>query len=319
VTLRVARAAKVIGMPVTQSDCEKVMDALGFESTSRPGEIDVVPPSWRFDIRLEEDLIEEVIRLVGYDALPAGPALGTLQAKVASESRRGASALRHAMADLGWQETINFSFVDERWERDFAGNPAPIRVVNPIASSLSAMRSSLVGSLVEVLRVNLARKLPRLRVFELGKVFVRDDRQRGRPARRRRRAPAASARRPRLRPGRAAAMGRGERSVDFFDVKGDVEALLAPAVARFVAAPHPALHPGRSAAIELDGKRIGVIGELHPRWRQAYEIPATPSSSSSTPRRCSVAPCRPSRRCRSSSRRGATSRSWSAATSAMRR
>jgi phenylalanyl-tRNA synthetase beta chain len=249
------------------------MARLGFESTSRPGEIDVVPPSWRFDIRLEEDLIEEVIRLVGYDALPAGPALGTLQAKVASESRRGASALRHAMADLGWQETINFSFVDERWERDFAGNPAPIRVVNPIASSLSVMRSSLVGSLVEVLRVNLARKQPRLARLR-ARQGVRSRRgQRGRPARRRRRAPAASARRPRLRPGRAAAMGRGERSVDFFDVKGDVEALLAPAVARFVAAPHPALHPGRSAAIELDGERIGVIGELHPRWRQAYEIP----------------------------------------------
>ena len=109
--------------------------------------------------------------------------------------------------------------------------------------------------------------------------------------------------------------GVAERSVDFFDVKGDVEALLAPAVARFVAAPHPALHPGRSAAIELDGERIGVIGELHPRWRQAYEIPATRSSSSSTPRPCSAARCRPSRRCRSSSRRGATSPSSSAATS----
>src|SRR5436190_15553940 len=175
VTLRVARAAKVIGIPVTQAECEAVMDRLGFEWTSRAGEIDVVPPSWRFDIRLEEDLIEEVIRLIGYDALPSGPARGSLQAKVGSESRRGASALRHAMADLGWQETINFSFVDERWERDFAGNPAPIRVVNPIASSASAMRSSLVGSLVEVLRVNLARKLPRLRVFELGKVSIRDE------------------------------------------------------------------------------------------------------------------------------------------------
>ena len=96
VTLRIARAAKVIGMPVTQGDCEGVMARLGFPFTSRPGEIDVVPPSWRFDIRLEEDLIEEVIRLIGYESLPAGPARGTLQAKVASESRRGSSALRHA-------------------------------------------------------------------------------------------------------------------------------------------------------------------------------------------------------------------------------
>jgi phenylalanyl-tRNA synthetase beta chain len=177
------------------------------------------------------------------------------------------------MAGLGWQETINFSFVDERWERDFAGNPAPIRVVNPIASSASAMRSSLVGSLVEVLRVNLARKLPRLRVFELGKVFIRDEAGVAGPL------GVAGVRQPLRLAGLAfgpvapAQWGVVERSVDYFDVKGDVEALLAPAVARFVAAPHPALHPGRSAAIELDGKRIGVIGELHPRWRQAYEIP----------------------------------------------
>jgi len=273
ITLRVARAAKVTGMPVTQADCEGVMARLGFESTSRAGEIDVVPPSWRFDLRLEEDLIEEVIRLLGYDALPAGPAHGTLQAKVASESRRGASALRHAMADLGWQETISFSFVDERWEREFAGNPAPIRVVNPIASSLSVMRSSLVGSLVEVLRVNLARKQSRLRVFELGKVFVRDEASAAGPL------GVAGVRQPLRLAGLAFGAvappqwGVTERNVDFFDIKGDIEALLAPAVARFVAAPHPALHPGRSAAIELDGERIGVVGELHPRWRQAYEIP----------------------------------------------
>jgi phenylalanyl-tRNA synthetase beta chain len=272
VTLRVARAAKVIGMPVSQADCEGVMTRLGFAWTSRPGEIDVAPPSWRFDLRLEEDLIEEVIRLIGYDALPAGPALGMLQAKVASESRRGASALRHTLADLGWQETISFSFVDERWERDFAGNDTPIRVVNPIASSLSAMRSSLLGSLVEVLRVNLARKQSRVRVFELGKVFVPDSASGAGPL------GVAGVRQP-LRLGGLAfgpvappQWGVGERSVDFFDVKADVEALLAPAVARFFAAPHPALHPGRSAAIELDGERIGVIGELHPRWRQAYEI-----------------------------------------------
>jgi phenylalanyl-tRNA synthetase beta chain len=274
VTLRVARAAKVIGMPVTQADCEGVMARLGFEATSRPGEIDVVPPSWRFDLRLEEDLIEEVIRLIGYDALPAGPARGTMQAKVASESRRGASALRHAMADLGWQETISFSFVDERWERDLAGNAAPIRVVNPIAAAHSVMRSSLLGSLVEVLRVNLARKVSRVRVFELGKVFVRDAASVAGPL------GVAGVRQPLMLGGLAYGpaappqWGVAERSVDFFDVKGELEALLAPAVARFIAAPHPALHPGRSAAIEIDGARIGFAGELHPRWRQSYEIPA---------------------------------------------
>jgi phenylalanyl-tRNA synthetase beta chain len=177
------------------------------------------------------------------------------------------------MAGLGWQETISFSFVDERWERDLAGNATPIRVVNPIAAAHSAMRSSLLGSLVEVLRVNLARKVPRVRVFELGKVFVRDEASAAGPL------GVAGLRQPLMLGGLAYGpaappqWGVAERGVDFFDVKGDLEALLAPAVARFVAAPHPALHPGRSAAIELAGVRIGVVGELHPRWRQSYEIP----------------------------------------------
>jgi phenylalanyl-tRNA synthetase beta chain len=276
VTMRVARAAKVIGMPVTQADCEGVMSRLGFAWTSRPGAVEVVPPSWRFDLRLEEDLIEEVIRLLGYESLPAGPARGSLHATVASEGRRLPSDLRHALADLGWQETISFGFVDERWERDLAGNAAPIRVLNPIASAHSVMRSTLLGSLVEVLRVNLARKQSGVRVFELGKVFVRDDRVAAGPL------AVAGVRQPLMLGGLAHGpaappqWGVADRNVDFFDVKGDLESLLAPAVARFVPAPHPALHPGRSAAIELDGAPVGVIGELHPRWRQAYDIAGSP-------------------------------------------
>jgi phenylalanyl-tRNA synthetase beta chain len=273
VTLRVARAAKVIGMPVTQADCERVFERLGFPMTSRAGEIDVVPPNWRFDLRIEEDLIEEVIRLLGYDRLPAGPARGTLRATVTSERRRSTSALRHAVARLGWQETISFGFVDERWERDFAGNDTPVRVVNPITPAHSAMRSTLLGSLVEVLRVNLARKAPRVRVFELGKVYVRDAQAAAGPL------GVAGVRQPLKLAGLAhgaalpAQWASREREVDFFDVKGDLEALFAPVAPRFVAAPHPALHPGRSAAVEVGGERVGVVGELHPRWRQAYELP----------------------------------------------
>jgi phenylalanyl-tRNA synthetase beta chain len=276
VTMRVERAAKVIGMPVTQADCEGVMTRLGLAVTRLPGAIEVVPPSWRFDLRIEEDLIEEVIRLLGYDRLPAGPAAGTLRPRVGSELRRPPSALRHALAGRGWQETISFSFVDERWERDFAGNETPVRVVNPIAAMYSVMRSSLIGSLVEVLRVNAARKSTRLRVFELGKVYLRD-------------ASAAQGdlavggiRQPvRLGglawgPAEPVQWGVPERSIDFFDVKGDLESLFLPATARFTPAPHPALHPGRSAAIELDGVRIGFLGELHPRWRQAYDLTGAP-------------------------------------------
>ena len=273
VSLRVARAAKVTGMDLTQAQCEAVMDKLGLAWTSRPGVIDVMPPSWRFDLQIEEDLIEEVIRIVGYDQLPAVAPRGSLTAHVASESQRTNSALRHAMAGLGWQETISFSFVDERWERELAGNAEPVRVVNPIAAAYSVMRSSLIGSLVEVLRVNLARKTARVKVFELGKVYLRQhDSADGAYA-------VAGLEQP-LRlaglafgPAATLQWGTAERPADFYDVKGDIEALFPGAVLRFVPAQHPALHPGRSAAVEHAGERIGFVGELHPRWRQAYALP----------------------------------------------
>lgn len=276
VTLRVDRAAKVIGLPVTQAQCEDVFKRLGLPATSEPGRITVTPPSWRFDLRIEEDLIEEVIRVVGYDTLPDTPPLAPVTARVRSETRRGLNDLRHALARLDYQETVNFSFVEERWEHELAGNPDPIRVLNPIASPLAVMRSSLVGSLVGVLRHNLARKATRVRVFEIGRVY--------------RRAPDSPDTERSVaglvQPQRIAALAFGpadelqwglrERGVDFFDLKGDLEALLAPRRATFVPAEHPALHPGRSARIEVGGRDVGVIGELHPRWRQAYELPSAP-------------------------------------------
>jgi phenylalanyl-tRNA synthetase beta chain len=180
------------------------------------------------------------------------------------------------MAARGYFETINFSFVEERWEHELAGNPQPIRVLNPIASPLSVMRSSLIGGLLQVLRYNLARKSLRGRVFEIGRVFRRDASS-----------PAGALSVAGVdQPPRLGALawgavdeaqwGSAERLVDFFDVKGDVEALLLPERAMFVAAEHPALHPGRSARIEIDGVVIGHIGELHPRWRQSYGLPSAP-------------------------------------------
>jgi len=276
VTLRVARAAKVIGMPLTQAQCVGVMERLGLPFTQAEGTLTVTPPSWRFDLQIEEDLIEEVIRVLGYPTLPSTAPLAPLAARVRSETRRGPHALRHLLAGLDYQETINFSFVEERWERELAGNTQPIRVLNPIASPLSVMRSSLLGGLVNVLRFNLARKAQRVRVFEFGRVFRRDAA-----------APAGEVSVAGIdQPLRVAGLAYGpadgiqwgakERGVDFFDVKGDLELLLAPLPLRFVAAEHPALHPGRSARVELDGRAIGFVGELHPKWRQGYELPHAP-------------------------------------------
>jgi phenylalanyl-tRNA synthetase beta chain len=276
VTLRVARAAKVIGMPLTQAQCADALQRLGLPLTQRDGAITVLPPPYRFDLQIEEDLIEEVARMVGYNQLPHTPPIAPITARLRAEAQRSPYAVRRSLAALGYQETINFSFVDARWEHELAGNPNPIQLLNPIASQMGVMRSSLLGSLLQVQKFNQARKVARVRVFELGRVFLRD----------------ASVENTDTtvqgfdQPMRIAGLacgsadtlqwGRKDQDLDFFDVKGDVEALLAPRKAVFSPGLHPAMHPGRCASVSVDGKQVGHVGELHPQWRQSYELSAAP-------------------------------------------
>jgi len=276
VRLRVARAAQVIGMPISQAQCAEVFTRLGLPFVQGEGELTVTPPSWRFDLTIEEDLIEEVARIIGYQNLPDVAPIAPVLPRPQPEARRSAHAVRHALAGLGYQETINFSFVEARWEAELHGNADPVKVLNPIAAPLAVMRSSLIGSLVQVLRHNLARKATRVRVFETGRVALRDAAAEAGPV------SVAGVRQPMrvaglaFGPADSTQWALKERTVDFFDVKGDVEALLAPRVATFEAAEHPAFHPGRSARVLLDGVAVGFVGELHPRWRQAYELPQAP-------------------------------------------
>lgn len=276
VTLRVARAARVIGMPLTQAQCADALRRLGLPLVEGEGTLTVTPPSYRFDLTLEEDLIEEVARLLGYEHLPHTPPLAPVTPKLRTESQRSPYAVRRLLASRGYQETINYSFVDERWERELACNANPVRLLNPIASQMGVMRTTLLGSLVQVLKFNLDRKAARVRVFELGRVFLRDAGV----------ADSHTSVAGFAQPMRVAGLAAGpvdalqwsgaDRTVDFYDVKGDVEGLFAPRAVTFEAAEHPALHPGRSARVLLEGCAVGWIGELHPRWRQSYELSATP-------------------------------------------
>ena len=276
VTLRVTRAAQVAGMPLSQSQCADVFRRLGLAFIETEGRLTVTPPSWRFDLQIEEDLIEEVVRVIGFNTLPNTPPVAPVTAHVRREARRSSHAVRRALAALDYQETIGFSFVEERWERELGGNVDPIRVLNPIASPLAVMRSSLMGSLVQVLRHNLARKAARVRVFELGRVFFRDAAAIDGPL------SVAGVHQPQRVGGLAfgsalpVQWGAEDQGVDFFDVKGDIEALLAPQRPLFAPAAHPALHPGRCASIILGDCVVGHVGEMHPKWRQAYELPQAP-------------------------------------------
>lgn len=276
VRLRVARAAKVLGMSLTQSQCAKALSGLGLPVSEGDGILSVVAPRYRFDLKIEEDLIEEVARVVGYENLPETPPQAPITARIRPESQRGEFAVRRAIAALGYQETINFSFVEERWETELAGNPDPIRLLNPIASQMSVMRSSLLGSLLQVLKFNQDRKAQRVRVFELGRVFLRDDNI----------VSSDTAVKGFNQPMRLAGLATGscdvpewgatERAVDFYDIKGDLQTLLAPLQATFVSAQHPAMHPGRCAKLVVDGLDVGFVGELHPRWRQSYDLNQVP-------------------------------------------
>lgn len=276
VQLRVARAQQVIGMPLSVSQCEGALTRLGLPLRVQGDVITVTPPAYRFDLQIEEDLIEEVVRMVGYDHLPDTPPKAPITARLRPEAQRAPYAVRHHLAHLGYQETINFSFVEERWERELAGNADPIRLLNPIASQMSVMRSSLLGSLLAALKFNLDRKAARVRLFEVGRVFVKD-------------ASVASTDTTVAgfnQPMRVAGICQGavdalqwgvsERGVDFFDVKGDVQALLAPQVAQFRPGEHPAMHPGRCASVWLNDQCIGHVGDLHPRWRQQYDLAQAP-------------------------------------------
>jgi len=276
VALRVARANKVIGMTLSQKQCADALRGLGFEVSETEGLITVNPPSWRFDLEIEEDLIEEVARMVGYTQLPTTPPLAPITAKIRKESVRGPFAVRRSLAALGYQETINFSFVEERWEHELAGNPAPLKLLNPIASQMSVMRTSLLGSLLQVVKFNLDRKADRVRVFELGRVFLRDASVKNSDTTVEGLSQPMRVSGVAYGPVSSTSWGGKVRNVDFFDVKGEVEALLAPAKPVFVSAEHPAMHPGRCAQVSLHGHVVGHVGELHPRWRQSWDLQQAP-------------------------------------------
>jgi phenylalanyl-tRNA synthetase beta chain len=272
VRLRTSRAVRVLGIDLSADQIGKLLQGLGTRCDRQDDDFIVTPPSHRFDMEIEEDLIEEIARIHGYDNIPALPPKAQLAMLPLPEQRRGPMAVRHLLAERGYFEVVTFSFVEAAWEADFAGNAAPIQLANPIASQVGVMRSTLIGGLVGALVANRKRQTERVRVFEIGRVFSRD------PAGE----PVAGFRQP-VRVGglwAGAALpeqwGVPTRPVDFFDVKGDLEALLAPHSLSFEKAAHPALHPGRSARAMLDGREVGIVGELHPRWVQKYELGTAP-------------------------------------------
>jgi phenylalanyl-tRNA synthetase beta chain len=290
VRLRLQRAIDVIGIPLTTAIVSDVFTRLGFAFTVNDGAdaakavFVVTPPSYRFDIEIEEDLIEEVARLYGFENIPDHPPTAALKMSAPPEARRSVHRLRHALAQAGYQEAVNFGFTDRESEARLSMHQGDesqtIQVRNPIANQYAVMRSTLWGGLLGNLRANLNRGSNRVRLFEIGRVFMRNSAQADAPGM------VAGYDQPRRVGGLAYGTALPEqwsgksRAVDFFDVKGDLESAFAPLQFVTAAATHPALHPGRSAQIAFKAGNktipVGWIGELHPGLQQAYELPQAP-------------------------------------------
>ena len=270
VRLRLARLERVLGTPLARrARVRAILSRLGMRPKAAKDGFTVMPPSYRFDLRIEEDLIEEVARIEGYEKIPAARPRIAVAPPGETETRLAVARLRALLADRDYHEVITYSFVDPKLESLLAPGQPACRLANPLSPEMAVMRTSLWPGLLQAVIYNLNRQQTRIRLFEIGRRF--------RPVGEgdaEERAALGGVVTGEVWPRQ---WGAPNRPADFFDVKGDVEALLAlggrgAEAVRFQPAAHPALHPGRSAEILSNGVRIGWLGELHPRVRDQLEI-----------------------------------------------
>ncbi|SER41331.1 phenylalanyl-tRNA synthetase beta chain [Nitrosomonas sp. Nm51] len=264
VTVRVDRVQRVLGIMLEKEQIVEYFSRLQFDFSENKNDITVIPPSYRFDLAIEEDFIEELARIHGYDEIPAQVPKSGLEMLPSQESIRTSTQIKQMLVMRDYQEVVNYAFVDKSWETGLIQNKNPVALKNPIANHLDVMRSSLMGGLIANLQFNLNRRQERVRLFELGCCFER------------------SATEHFLQIEKLAGLAYGDvfaeqwgvsaRSVDFYDVKSDIEILYQSQEINFQAVQHPAFHPGKSAQIMVGAKPAGWIGELHPRWQRQYDL-----------------------------------------------
>ncbi len=265
VTVRSDRVRRVLGVSLTVEQISEYFRRQQFIFSENDGVFCVTPPSYRFDLAIEEDFIEELARIHGYDSIQAQQPKAELVMLAAPEKKRMPSIIKQMLVMRDYQEVINYAFVDESWEQDLLQNSTPIALKNPIASHMNVMRSSLIGGLISNLQFNLNRKQDRVRLFEMGGCFERDSMGSYRQL------------------DKLAGLGYGDvhpeqwgesaRMIDFFDVKADIEVLFHAREVSFQPGSHPAFHPGKAAKIIVEQNFAGWLGELHPHWQKKFDLP----------------------------------------------
>jgi phenylalanyl-tRNA synthetase beta chain len=266
IRLRLGRAQRTLGIDLTQGDAEAMLIRLGCQIRREGVDLLVTPPSFRFDLGIEADLVEELARLTGYDFIPAVQPLARMTMLPVVETHNDDEKLKLHFVARDFQEVITYSFVDPGWEQALDPHSAPLVLANPISSQMSVMRTSLWGGLLQALNYNLNRQQSRVRLFELGRVYRQE--QEGL-----KQVQMLGG----LAYGDAAAeqWGRVGRSADFFDMKSDLESVPGDPLS-FAPASHPALHPGQCAQVFKAGHSIGWLGTLHPRLVQQFDLAAAP-------------------------------------------
>jgi phenylalanyl-tRNA synthetase beta chain len=267
VLLRPDRARSVIGAPISDAEIRSILDSLGVQSKPADAGLAVLAPSWRFDIEIEEDLIEEIARIYGFDRVPETAELARRALPELTERRVTQDAAADVLVQRGYHEAITYSFVDPALQRMFHGDQPSLALANPIAADLSTMRLSLWPGLAQALRENQRRQQARVRLFECGSKFVVSGGELSEVA-----VIAAIAGGAQL----PEQWGADDRACDFFDLRADLEAVLQAtgAAEEFSIAPaqHPALHPGQSARVLRGATAVGWIGRLHPELLRKLEL-----------------------------------------------
>jgi phenylalanyl-tRNA synthetase beta chain len=266
IAFRPGRARRLLGFDLADSAIRDILQRLDLLVAGEGEHWGVSVPSHRFDLNGEVDLIEEIARVHGYDAIPSAAPRGHARLLPAEDGKRTSHDLKKLMVARGYQEIITYSFISEELDQDFRATGEALPLLNPIASQMGVMRGSLMGGLIQTLKHNLNHGQERLRLFEIGRVFLS----------------AEADAQPQNAAGLAFGAAHGEqwgeksRGVDFFDVKAEVEALVHPLPVSFEPAGHPALHPGQCARVNIAGLAAGWIGALHPRLVQSHALAKAP-------------------------------------------
>ena len=266
VLLREAQIEKLLGIKIDRVEVERILEGLGFWVVGHKQGWLCTAPSWRFDMGLEVDLIEELARLIGFDAIPSQPIKASLIPVGVPETRRALRMAKNELVARGYFEAVTFSFVAPEVQSYFDPELSPIALKNPISADLAVMRTSLIPGLLKAIAHNASRQQSRVKLFETGLKFMSEEGTEQIPML----AIAVSGLRD------LEGWSTDKTAADFFDVKGTLEGLLANLGDRltFEASVFPGLHDGQSAAILVDGKCVGRIGAVHPSVRKAMGIPA---------------------------------------------